>query len=393
MERRTAIYLDANAGAPLKPAAIAAIRPLLNSEDGLLPNPSSIHAHGRKAKRWVAEAREKIAASLGSSVDPEQLVFTSSGTEANQLAIRSVLEARLEQGGRPHWILSPIEHDSTLQLVDWLVKRGGGVSFLPVDAQGRIEVSRISDLFRPETALVSVVWVNNETGVIADIPALIQETERRKITLHLDAAQAWGKLPLDLGSLGADLVTFSGHKIGALAGIGLVSIRRGTALHGLIRGKQEKGRRGGTENLLGIVSMGAAAQDLDPVAWTKRVSPLRDRLQSVIRQRPGLAGVQINGEEAPRVANTLSLSFEGVGGDGLVMALDLAGYSVSAGSACSSGVLEPSHVLLAMGRTKAQAVSAIRVSLVDEVPLPVLDGFADALEKVVVRARKSAATE
>jgi cysteine desulfurase len=391
MSARTAIYLDANAGAPLKPAALLAIQKAVAGTPGaafsFVPNPSSIHSHGRLAKRWLAEAREKIARSLGHRVDVEQLVFTSSGTEANQLAIRSVLEARLERGEKPHWITTSIEHDSALQMAEWLLKRGGTVSFLPVSAQGRVDVSQVVALLKPETALVSAMWVNNETGVITDMAELVREVRKSSspVTLHVDAAQAWGKLPLDLTAMGADLVTFSSHKIGALAGSGLVWVARGTPLSALIRGKQEKGRRGGTENLLGIMAMGAAAADLDPLAWAARVAPLRDQLQRVISER--LSGTRINGEDAPRVANTLNVSFDGVEGDGLVMAMDLAGYSVSSGSACSSGVLEPSHVLMAMGRTEAQAMSALRVSLVDEMPWHVLEGFVGALEKAVQRVR------
>jgi cysteine desulfurase len=395
MLARTAIFLDANAGGPLKPAALEAILFVLNIGDRgfnspLLPNPSSIHSHGRQAKRLVADAREKVARTLGPGIDPEQLVFTSSGTEANQLAIRGILEPLLDRGERPHWITTKIEHDSGLQLVEWLERRGGLVSFLPVDEQGRIDTSKdkLDELWRPETALVSMVWVNNETGVIADAEALARAVRARRGILHLDAAQAWGKLPVNLMTLGADLVTFSGHKIGALAGIGLLWVGPGRAPSALLRGKQEKGRRGGTENLLGIISLGAASDTLEPDAWGARVAPLRDRLENVIRSR--IPGTQVNGLDAPRVANTLNLSFENIEGDGLVMALDLAGYSVSSGSACSSGVLEPSHVLLAMGRPRAQAMSAVRISLVDEMPWDGPAGlglFVDALEKAVSRAR------
>jgi cysteine desulfurase len=386
MSARTAIYLDANAGAPLKPAALASIQKAVAESSAQALNPSSIHFHGRRAKRLLADAREKIAYSLGPAVDLEQLVFTSSGTEANQLAIRSVLEAQLEKGKKPHWITTPIEHDSVIQMLDWLVMRGGTVSRLAVNHQGRVNVSEVLSLLRPETALISTMWVNNETGVITDIQELVRQVRQHpSLTLHVDAAQAWGKLPIDLNRLGADLVTFSGHKIGALAGSGLVWVGRGTPLSSLIRGKQEKGRRGGTENVLGILAMGAAAGTLEPEAWATRVTPLRDRLQSVICER--LSGTSVNGGDAPRVANTLNVSFDGVEGDGLVMAMDLAGYSVSSGSACSSGVLEPSHVLMAMGRTEAQAMSALRISLVDEMPWSELEGFIDALEKAVKRVR------
>ena len=201
-------------------------------------------------------------------------------------------------------------------------------------------------------------------------------TQKSSIPLHLDGAQAWGKIPIDVQTLGAQFLTLSGHKIGGLAGTGVIWLERGSRISATLLGKQEKGRRRGTENLLGIIAAGSAASELDPLAWTARVAPLRDRLQSVISDR--IPGTHVNGIQASRIANTLNLNFEGVEGDGLVMALDLAGYSVSSGSACASGVLEPSHVLLAMGRTKLQAMAAVRVSLVDEMPWENLEGFAVA---------------
>jgi cysteine desulfurase len=330
-----------------------------------------------------------VALSLGTKTDPEQLVFTSGGTEANQLAIRSILEPRLARGERPHWITTPVEHDSVLQLVEWLEKRGGTVSRLPVDGDGAPAASALEALVRPETALVSSVWVNNETGVVTDVAALAAACAKAgqgRIALHLDAAQAWGKIPLDVERSGAQLVTFSAHKIGGLAGTGIVWLRRGTAIDAVLPGKQEKGRRGGTENVVGAVAAGAAAAAIDPAAWSARLGPLRDQLERAICER--IPGCIVNGGSAARrVANTLNLSFEGVEGDGLVMALDLAGYSVSAGSACASGVLEPSHVLLAMGRTRQQAMAAIRVSLHEGNTEAELEGFVAALAGVVGRMR------
>jgi cysteine desulfurase len=387
MLAKAGIYLDSNAGAPLKPAAREVLLSRLRDSSVFIPNPSSIHSHGRSAKRALAEARERIALSLGSQIDPEQLVFTSSGTEANQLAIRSILETRLTQGQFPHWITTPVEHDSNRQLISWLETRGGSVSILPVDSEGRPLAEALEKMVRPETALVSVVWVNNETGVISDIPKIVMQTRKLGIPLHVDGAQAWGKIPIHLDQLGAQFVTFSGHKIGGLAGTGVLWLARGYPAHAVILGKQEKGRRGGTENLLGIMTVGAAATEIDPSTWASRVEPLRDRLQNTICER--IPGTWVNGAQAPRVANTLNLSFDDVGGDGLVMALDLAGYSVSSGSACASGVLEPSHVLLAMGRTRLQAMAAVRISLVDEMPWEILEGFIQALEKAVLKVRSA----
>jgi cysteine desulfurase len=389
MPAAPATYLDSNAGAPLHPSAALAISRVLAV--GLVPNPSSIHAHGRIAKRYVAEARERIALSLGSGTDPEQIVFTSSGSEANQLAIRGVLEPRLARGERPHWITTPVEHDSVRSMAKWLEERGGSVSYLPVDAAGAPVATAIAQLVRPETALVSGVWVNNETGVISDVRAFARACSDARVPLHLDAAQAWGKLPVDVDVSGASLVTFSGHKVGAPAGVGVVWLARGTRPEAVIAGKQEKGRRGGTENVLGIVGLGAAAGEISSQAYDAKVRPLRDRLEREISLR--IPGTRVNGATGPRVGNTLNLSFDEVESDGLVMALDLGGYSVSSGSACASGAIEPSHILLAMGRSKAQASAAVRVSLPGEVEWTVLEGFIRTLEVAVARVRGAAEVE
>jgi cysteine desulfurase len=343
----------------------------------------------------MAEARERISLSLFAR-DSEQLVLTSSGTEANQLAIRSVLGNALTQERRPqgprlrgpwHWITTPIEHDSVLQLVPWFREQGGEVSFLPVDSEGRVDAQRLAALWRPETALVSVNWVNNETGVIADLAAISTEVRRLGGVLHVDAAQAWGKLPIEIEKQGAHSVSFSAHKIGGFAGTGVLWVAKGHRIAPVLLGKQEKGRRGGTENVIGAIAVGRAASELDPQAWAARVAPLRDELQNAICQR--IPDTRVNGGGAPRVANTLNLSFDGIEGDGLVMALDLAGYSVSSGSACSSGALEPSHVLLAMGRTRAQAMAALRISLADVVEREAINGFVQALSQVVQRMRNA----
>jgi cysteine desulfurase len=388
MLAKAAIYLDSNAGAPLKLAVVEALQSFLfQAPPVFIPNPSSIHSHGQKAKRILAEARESVARSLGAKTDPEQLVFTSSGSEANQLAIRSALGPQLDRGEKVHWITTPVEHDSIGQMVSWVESRGGRVSTIPVDSTGVPCVEQVAPLLSSETALLSVLWVNNETGAITDIEKISVWAAEQKVPLHIDAAQAWGKLPIDLAKLRASWLTLSGHKIGALAGTGVLWVGRGVPVQASILGKHEKGRRGGTENLIGIISLGAAAREINPEAWDARVRPIRDRLERSICER--IEGTCVNSQAASRVANTLNLSFEGVEGDGLVMALDLAGYSVSSGSACSSGVLEPSHVLMALGRTPKQAMAAVRVSLADELPWEVLTGFVDALERTVGRVRKS----
>lgn len=391
MPRENAIYLDFNAGAPLHPRVIEALLsyfriPLSeNSAVSVLANPSSIHFHGRQAKRAVAEAREFIARSIGLKTDPEQLLFTSSGSEANQMVIRSILESEIHAGRKVHWITSPVEHDSVMQMVSWVKNKGGEVSFLDLDSAGRPQAESLERLIRPETRLVSVIWVNNETGAVTPLEDFSTIIKKHSIKLHVDCAQAWGKLPIDTLALGADAITLSSHKIGAPAGTGVVWIAPGTRLTPLIAGKQEKGRRGGTENVLGIIATGAAAQAIDPLAWDYALRPIRDQFESGIKTQ--ISGTYINGESAKRIANTTNLSFDGVTGEGLIMALDLAGFSVSSGSACSSGVLEPSHVLLAMGRTKAQATAAVRVSFGLGTSSSILERFTDALDQTIIRMR------
>lgn len=385
MLAKAGIYLDANAGAPLRPQVLEALLSFLNGkENGALTgalNPSSSHSQGRQSRRFLAVARQQVAQSLGAGVEPQQIIFTSSGTEANQMAIRSALESRLLAGQKPHWILSAVEHPSVLEMKAWLKARGGSYSLLPVDQNGRYDFSVLEQLWQPETALVSLLWVNNETGVINDCRLAAEQSAKKGALFHLDAAQAWGKLSLEVKALGAQFVTFSGPKIGALGGTGLLWLEAGTPVESLILGKQERQRRGGTENLLGAISLGSAAAQLNPIAWKSRVEPLRDRLEQAIRAR--IPSVRVNGGETPRVANTLNISFENIGKGGVIEALDLAGYSVSRGAACSSGIIQASHVLEAMGLSRRQAEASLRISLVDEIPWLEIEGFVDALETVL----------
>ena len=226
---RDAIYLDANAGVLVHPKVGEALRAILQDEI-FGANPSSVHVHGRKAKHLVLEARDRVARSLGALSTPDSLVFTSSGTEANQLVIRSIFEPLLESKQRAHWITTPVEHECNLQMVDWLKDRGGEVSFLPVDSNGSPQVSALASLVRPDTALVSVIWVGNETGVISPIEDFAKACLNAKVPLHSDGAQAWGKLPIDLDRLskiGLTYAAFAPHKIGALSGTGVLWSGRG----------------------------------------------------------------------------------------------------------------------------------------------------------------------
>lgn len=352
------LYLDTNATAPLKEAVQKALHTLV---DEGLANPSSIHRHGQKAKKHIAKAREDIALSLG-GIDPEQLLFTSSGTEANQTVIRSQLEAFFNSGMPVHWITSPVEHDSVIQMVDWVKQKGGEVSLCEIDKNGIPLPSSLQSLIRPETRLVSLMWVNNETGAVSPLEEYATICAGKAVPLHIDAAQAWGKLSIHLPSLAVQFATFSAHKIGALSGVGVVAIRPGSKVFPFIYGKQEKGRRGGTENLMGIVALGEASRTLNLANYAE-LAEQRNRLESIIQKN--LSGVTVNAQDANRVAGVSNLSFDGVDGESLVMALDLKGLSLSAGSACSSGVIEPSHVLTAMGRSPKLALASLRMSWVN----------------------------
>lgn len=415
MPARAAIYLDANASAPLCEAAGAELLSLLGVQSRagtpglqvmqaevatprvfisghLIPNPSSPHALGRRAKALLRRAHQQVAYSLGPNVKIDELTLTSSGTEAAQSAIRAELEPRLLRGEKPHWILTAGDHDAHVQMISWLTSRGGTVSILPllpmgVSGAGLPALAQLEAIFKPETALVSAIWANNETGVVTDTESLAKLCSVRGVPLHLDGAQAWGKLPIALDAACAQYVSFSGHKIGALSGTGVLWSAGRLKRAPLLVGHQEGGFRGGTENLLGAVTLGAAAESLGPLAWAAKLTPLRDRLeQEILRVIPG---ARIHGAGSVRVANTTNLGFEGVEKAGLVAALDLAGYCVSPGSACASGITEPSKVLMAMGLSAPASRSAIRVSLSQENRWEELEGFVAALAKAVEKARGS----
>lgn len=403
------IYLDSNAASKLKPDVRQALAQALDAanfsnlsplemKEGrggthslLLPNPSSSHQFGQKSKKALIQARNQVARSLGVTVSPEEVYFTSSGTEASQTAIRSALESALLRGEKVHWITTQLEHEATHVMARWIEERGGSTDYLPADSTGAPRTDLLSEMIRPETRLVSSIWVNNETGVITDIASLSRQLRHTSISLHLDGAQAWGKTFFDLHETQAQWVSFSGQKIGALAGTGVLWSRArasNTGFHPLILGKQENQARGGTENLLGIVSLGAAASCLTEEAiqaWQTQVGLSRDRIESRVKKE--IAGVQINGAAGLRVVNTTNFTFDGVDKPGLVAALDLMGYAVSSGSACSSGIQEPSRVLMTMGRSRQQAMASIRISLGEELSEAQINGFVQALAKCVKNLR------
>jgi cysteine desulfurase len=351
------IYLDHNATTPVLPAVADAMAAALREEFG---NPSSVHHFGQRAKALIDHARTSVATLIGA--DPSEVVFTSGGTESDNFAIRGAAEA-LEVSGRRHLIGTTIEHEAVLNTLKALGKRGWQVSLLPVDQTGIVSPDSLAEVLRDDTALVSVMHANNEIGTIQPVAELARRARARGAYVHTDAVQSAGKIPIDVKALGVDLLSISAHKFYGPKGVGALWIRRGLrVLPTMTGGKHERNRRAGTENVAGIVGMGVAAE----VARAKmadeaaRVSVLRDRLETGILK--SVTGTAVNGSN-PRVPNTTNISFDRIEAESLLIALDLEGIAVSTGSACSSGTLEPSHVLKAMGFPPHRTQNSIRFSL------------------------------
>ena len=352
------IYLDHNATTPPDPVVVDRMAAVLREEFG---NPSSVHYFGQRAKSALDEARSAVAALIGA--DPSEVVFTGSGTESDNFAIRGVAEA-LEPSGRKHLIASGIEHEAVLNTLKALARRGWKTTLVAVDESGIVSPEALAAALTDDTALVSLMHANNEIGTIQPVAELAKLAKARGALFHTDAVQTAGKIPVNVKALGVDLLSLSAHKFYGPKGAGALWIRRGVRLQPPITGgKQERGRRAGTENVPGIIGMGVAAQ----LARAKmadeaaRLAPLRDRLEAGILST--VTGTAANGAREPRVPNTTNISFERIEAESLLIALDLAGVAVSTGSACSSGTLEPSHVLKAMGLPVHRTQNSIRFSL------------------------------
>jgi cysteine desulfurase len=352
-----AIYLDHNATTPVDPAVADAMDAALREDFG---NASSVHGWGQRAKARVDAARAAVAALVGG--DPTEIVFTAGGTEADVLAVRGAAEA-LEPSGRRHLVVSAIEHEAVLQTARALARRGWEVTWLTVDASGVVDPAAVAAAVTDRTALVSVMHANNEIGTIQPIAELAAIAHGRGALFHTDAVQSAGKLPIDVGALGVDLLAISGHKFAGPKGAGALWVRRGTRLVAQSTGgRQERNRRAGTENVPALVGLGVAAtQARARVADVARLAALRDTLERDLLA--AVPGTHVNGRRDTRVANTSSIGFEGIEAESLVIAFDLEGVAVSTGSACSSGTLEPSHVLKAMGLDPHDTQNAIRFSL------------------------------
>ena len=352
------IYFDHNATTPVHPVVADTMEAALREEFG---NPSSVHHFGQRAKAVIDQARSALAALIGA--DPSEVVFTSGGTESDNLAVRGSAEA-LEHTGRRHLIASAIEHEAVLNTLKALAKRGADTTILPVDDTGIVLPGDLRTALRDDTALVSVMHANNEIGTIQPIAELARVAHERGVLFHTDAIQSAGKIPIDVKALGVDLLSISAHKFYGPKGVGAIWIRRGLRILPILTGgKQERTRRAGTENVAGIVGMGVAAEVVRAklAAEGARMAVLRDRLEEGILR--GASRTMVNGARTLRLPNTTNISFDRVEAESLLIALDLAGVAVSTGSACSSGTLEPSHVLKAMGFSPHRTQNSVRFSL------------------------------
>jgi cysteine desulfurase len=351
------IYLDHAATTPVRPEVLDAMLPYFGPRFG---NPSSVHRWGREARAALDEARERVAHALGAS--PDELCFTSGGTEGDNLAVLGSWRAL--RATRPALVTTPIEHKAVLAAVHQAAKEGGEERLVPVDRTGRVDEEQFRAAVDERVACVSVMWVNNEVGVVQDIPALGAIARSHGALVHTDAVQALGKVDIDLKVLPVDYLTISGHKIGAPKGIGAMYIRRGTPLEPLMHGgSQDRGRRPGTENVAMTIGFARAVELTlaEQAAECARLEAMRDELEGALLAR--IPDAVVHGRGAPRAPHILNISVPGTDSESLLMALDLKGVACSAGSACQSGSITPSHVLSAMGVPTALAVAAIRMSL------------------------------
>jgi cysteine desulfurase len=372
----SAIYLDSNATTAIAPEVLEEMLPFLKDSYG---NPSSLHSMGRSCFGGLEQARERVASLIGA--ESEEIVFTSCGTEGDNAAMSSALRCA---GGRRGIVTTRVEHPAVINFAKLLEREGREVRYLPVDKDGRLIWEAFMEALGDDTALVSVMYANNETGVIFPIGDIAAACRERGIPFHTDAVQAAGKVPIDVKALGVDLLTISGHKLHAPKGIGALYVRKGLPFFpSLVGGHQESGRRAGTENLASIVALGKACElaSLGLEREARQVGSLRDRLEQRVSEE--CPGALINGGEAERLPNTASISFPRVDGSALLLRLDRIGICASAGSACSSGSSEPSHVLRSMGVPDSAIGGSIRFTLSRYTTLDEIETTAGALPGII----------
>jgi cysteine desulfurase len=356
MEVQPTIYFDNNATTRVAPEVLDAMLPYLRDCWG---NPSSAYWFGRQLGQALDEARERVARLI--NADPREIVFTSCGTESNNSALHSALVAR---PAKKHILTTRVEHSATIKFCEFLQKQGFEVTYLPVNERGELDLALLRKSIREDTAIVSVMWANNETGILFPVKEIAGFCREKGVLFHTDAVQAAGKLPTDVKEAGIDLLSLSGHKLHAPKGIAALYIRKGVKFQPyLVGGNQEGGRRGGTENVAGIVGFGTAAELARGRVATEQefVRALRDHLETRLLQC--VPGTTRNGAAEPRLPNTCNLAFGDIEAEGVLLLLDQAGICASSGSACTTGSLDPSHVLTAMGCSAARARSSIRLSL------------------------------
>ena len=351
-----AVYLDNNATTRIAPEVFEAMTPYLTE---LYGNPSSMHTFGGHLHRKIEDARGKVASLI--NADPSEMIFTSCGTESDNTAIMSAVESLPR---KKHIITTKVEHPAVLNFCRYLARKGYRITYLPVDHEGKINLDEFSKAVDDDTAVVSIMHANNETGVIFPIQEIANFLKERKILFHTDAVQAVGKIPIDVNKIPLDMLTLSGHKLHAPKGIGALYVRKGTRFHPyIIGGHQEKGRRGGTENVASIIALGKAAELAlkGQENEIKKLTRLRNKLESSLSKC--CPDVRVNGDRINRLPNTTNISFEYVEGEAILLRLNEFGICASSGSACSSGSLEPSHVLRAMGIPYTAVHGSIRFSL------------------------------
>ncbi len=373
------VYLDNNATSPLLPEAFEAMRPYFLESFG---NASSIHQQGQQARAAVEQARDSVSQLLGARA--AEIVFTSGGTEGDNLALFGMVSAG------DHMITSSIEHHAVLNSCQRLEALGVQTTFLAVDEQGLINPDDVRSALRPNTRLISVMMANNETGAIQPVEQIGKIAAEADVWFHTDAVQAAGKVPIDVGRIGCDLLTISAHKLHGPQGVGALYVRKGTLLQPMMHGgRHERGRRAGTENLPGIVGLGKAAEMARlwlAAGEAEKMAAMRDRFENEVLRKVELA--RVNSGRAARTPNTSNIVFECIEGEALVIALDLKGISVSTGAACSSGAVEPSHVLTAMGLTSGEARASIRFSLGKQTSEDDLAFVLDRLPATVAKLRE-----
>jgi cysteine desulfurase len=384
-----AVYLDNNATTRVDPAVVAAMLPYFTERFG---NPSSHHGPGEEAAFGLEQARDQLRALVGAQ-HAQEIVFTSGGTEASTTALVSVVQAALAaQPGRDQLVTTAVEHPAVLAVCRHLQEtRGVQVHLIGVDGRGRLDEEAFARALGPRTALASVMWANNETGTLFPVERLARLAHEAGALFHTDAVQAVGKIPVDVAAAKVDLLSLSGHKLHGPKGTGALYVRKGLRLTPLLRGgRQERGRRAGTENVPGIVGLGAAAALAAPFlrAAGERVALLRDRLEQGLLAR--VAGCAVNGDSSARLPNTCNLAFEGCEGEALLHALGREGIAAASGAACSSGAVEPSHVLRAMKVPPARLYGAVRFSLSRETSAAEIDRVLEVLPPLVQRLRAPA---